>query len=143
MLVIVGVLIGTFYAVFITNWAAFEDRIARTHMWHQANEIMETVTDDGRFAHVINVVNNPDGSESAIFLDALNQPIVTYTIGLNGEFQMVRNGLAMKVLSDQLDPIQSDFALQGESLRFQLVMQEELFNRNIGFQTSTEVFPRN
>lgn len=142
VLAIMAVLSAVFYLVFMTNAVAFDDRLARANMWQQANEIMETLTADGRLSQDITVVVNGDGSQSAQLVDGLSQPLATYTITVDGRLTQLKNGVT-KVLSDKINVAQSNFVEQGEGLRFQLAMQEPLFRRVANIQTSTEVYPRN
>lgn len=142
VLMIIGVLGSVFYTVFVTNWFAFEDRIARANLWHEANEIVETMTADGRSAQMIDVFTDGAGNKSAVLSDSLDQTLVTYLITAEGRFQMNKNGV-VKTLSEHINPNQSDFTKEGRGLRVQLAMSELIFKRTITIGTSTEIFPRN
>lgn len=142
VLVILFVLGGVFYTVFVTNWFAFEDRIARTNLWQEANEIIETITADGRFAQTIDVFTDGSGNKSAILNDSLNQPVATYLITADGRFQINKNGV-IKTLSGHINPIESVFTKQGRGLRVELDLEDLIFKRTINVNTSTEIFPRN
>lgn len=142
VLVIFMVLGGVFYTVFVTNWFAFEDRIVRSNLWHEANEIVETITADGRFAQTIDVFTDGTGNKSAVLNDSLNQPVATYLITADGRFQINKSGV-VKTLSDNLNAVQSGFIKQGRGLRVQLALEELILKRVIHVGTSTEIFPRN
>ncbi|MGE0268221.1 MAG: type II secretion system protein [Candidatus Omnitrophota bacterium] len=142
VLVILMILGGVFYTVFVTNWSAFEDRIARTNLWQEANEIIETMTADGRFAQTIDVFSDGSGNKSAVLNDSFNQPVATYLITSDGRFQINKNGV-IKTLSGHINPGQSVFTKQGRGLRVELGLEDVIFKRTINVDTSTEIFPRN
>ncbi|MBZ0165456.1 MAG: prepilin-type N-terminal cleavage/methylation domain-containing protein [Candidatus Omnitrophica bacterium] len=142
VLVVLSILGGVFFTVFVTNWDALEDRITRTNMWHDANDIIESMTNDGRFAKTVDVQTDDEGNRVTDFIDFADQLFVTYKITPDGRFLMERDGKT-KVMSTAMDPAQTGFNRQGQGLRVSLALKEELLRREITISTATEIYPRN
>lgn len=142
VVLVAAILSGVVFTVFVTNWDALQDRIARTDMWHEANEIIETMTNDGRFAKAVGVQTDGEGNQVVDFLDIADQLLVTYKITPDGRFLMERGGKT-KTLSTQIDSTRSGFNREGPGMRVNLALREELLRRKITINTATEIFPRN
>jgi len=142
-LAILGVTVSILYMVFFSNWRAYEDRIARANLWTEANEIMETMTMDGRVAHQINVSQQQDGSFVTTFVDTLDQPIATYVMTDDGRFQVARAQGEFRTISEYLVLERSSFIKDGESLNMTLALQDNVFGKPVGVQTAIEIYPRN
>lgn len=140
VVLIIGVLGGVLYTIFFTNWFAFEDRIARANLWSEVDVIFETISSEARNQDQITVNGNPCGSV-AILAGGSAQPII-YTMNNNGDLT-VNRGAGDIVLTNHLDFANSSFCAEGEALRINLTLEDQLITRRVEIRTSTEVFPRN
>ena len=144
VLVIFVVIAAVIYTTMFSNWLTFDDRMARADMWHEANEIFETITDISRNAKSISVAVAPDGEKTAIVTDTDDATVATYVVTVDGKFQIVHAGGAVQTLTENLDASNSDLVeLTTKSLYVKLAFQKELFRRTIHFETATEVLVRN
>lgn len=153
VVVMIAIMGGVIFTVFVTNWEALEDQISRTDMWHEANEIVETMTFDGRVAKLITVGNDAGGNQVADIFDRNDTLIASYKMAPDGRFFIERNGTT-KVLSNRIDFTNSRFIKgavtidgvsfdTGDSIWVQLTLTDALIRRNISINTTTEIFPRN
>ena len=146
VLVVIGVVFGGLFRFFISNWFAYEDKITRADLWHEANEIVETMTHDGRMAKTIEATEDAT-IKSVEMRDVTDNIIAVYSITQDGTMQMDRegDGDTIKVLSRNLDFDESEFVQDGisQALTVTLHLRTELFLRNVLIDTSTEIFPRN
>ena len=142
VIAILGVLVSVTHIVFMTNWMANHDRIARADLWQEANTIMEYVSLDGRQSRTIAVTPSA-GVNTAVLTDKDGGTLAAYVMNSKGEFQMSRGGGSFKTLSTHLDFVNSSFSNNGKALSLHLVLTDRIWNRIINVDTSTEVYPRN
>ncbi len=133
---------GAFYSVFVTHWLALEGYTVRTQLWDEAGTIIHRMTEDGRTAKTINVIEAAGVSKTAVFLDTSATQTARYTIVHNG--RLTRTDVAGTVqLSDSADFGNSSFLKNGDSLRIILNLRAPAFTREVEISTESEVFPRN
>ncbi len=136
---IIGVTIGMFYTVFLSNWAVMENYSARAYMWQDMDAAVDAVTSDARQAARIDVSAD---QKTATFFDQANAPFVVYVIGNDRSFIQRRGGVD-RAMSRLVEFDQSSFVKRGRSVIVQLSMNEDVFSRGVGIGTSTEIYPRN
>lgn len=146
VMVIIAVILGGLFRFFIANWFAYEDRMVRADLWHEANEIIEIMTRDGRVAKTIQATDDA-AVKSVLMRDISDNIIAVYSLTPDGQIQMDRGGDAdkLKILSRNLDFDGSEFSQDGidRALKVNLRLETELFLRTVRIETSTEIFPRN
>lgn len=146
VVLMIAVMGGVVFAVFVTNWEALEDQITRSDMWHEANAAVEVMTTDGRLAKSVTVVDDDgNGNQVADFFNRHDELIASYMISPDGRLLEQRDG-GSQVLSSRIDAVRSQFvkdATTGSGVRVELTLTDQLIRRQISISTATEIFPRN
>ncbi|MCA9394383.1 MAG: prepilin-type N-terminal cleavage/methylation domain-containing protein [Candidatus Omnitrophica bacterium] len=146
VVLMISVMGGVIFAVFVTNWEALEDQIVRSDLWHEANEIVDAVTADGRAAKSIQVeASNAQGDNTAVFTGINGEVFATYRITLDGRL-LVERAAGSRTISDKVDAANSAFVRDddtGRGLRLMLTLTDDLLRRSVSINTATEIFPRN
>lgn len=136
---IIGITIGLFYSVFLSNWAVMENYSTRAYMWQDMDAVIDAVTTDAREAARIDVSAD---QKTATFYDQDNNPFVVYVVGADRSFIKRRLGVDL-AMTDLMEFDRSFFIKRGRSVIVQLSMNDNVFNRGVGIETSTEIYPRN
>lgn len=146
VILMIGVMGSVIFAVFLTNWEALEDQIVRSDLWHEANEIVDAVTTDGRAAKSIQVMAaGAQADNTASFTGIDGEVFVIYRITPDGRLLVERNAVS-RTLSDNIDAANSAFVRDddtGRGLRLNLTLTDTLLRRAVSIATATEIFPRN
>lgn len=143
VLVILGVSISIFYAVFITNWLAFQDRIIRADLWMDADAIIDAISEDIRSAESFDVSPDNNGGQVLTITD-LNGVPTLYAMRASGIFEYQRPpALGFSELSRHLRMPDSFMQISNDVLQVNLVLGDNLFFRDIRIETSTEIYSRN
>ena len=143
-LVIVSILGGVFYTMLITNWSSYEELMARAQLLNEANDIVEQISQEGRFTKTIDVVQDfASGIQTATLIDYQDQAIATYTMSSNGTLEIARPQANTVVLTNNLDFDNSAFTKNGKSLRMDLALIDDALMRKVSISTNTEIYPRN
>lgn len=138
-MVIIGIMVGVFYSVFLSNWSVMENYSTRAYMWQDMDALIDSVSVDAREAARIDVSAD---QKTAVFFDQDNKPLVTYVMGADKSFVKKRSGVD-QALTAMLVYDQSSFLKRGRSVIVRVSMGEDVFNRGVGIATSTEIYPRN
>lgn len=142
VLVIVGVSIPLFYTVFVTNWLAFQDRIIRADLWMDADMIIDAIAKDLRSAKSFDV--SSDNGDQVLTITDLNGASTVYAMRASGIFEYQRPASpGFSVLSRHIFMPNSFMQKSGDTLQVNLVLEDNLFFRDIRIETSTEIYPRN
>lgn len=136
---IIGVTIGMFYSVFLSNWTVMENYSIRAYLWQEMDAAVDAVTADAREAARIDVSAD---QKTATFYDQDNNPFVVYVLGADRSFIQRRAGVD-RVLTNFLTFDQSLFTKRGRSMIVHLNLNDDVLNRGVGIGTSTEIYPRN
>jgi hypothetical protein len=136
-----GVIISVTAAVFVPGWSAYEKSLARARLWHEANEITETVALDGREARQIDVTEEED-TRSAVFTGPEGNILAVYRLQRDGTLLLSRDS-GQRVLSDHCDFDASDWTKMNKALRVHIVLKENLWNGPTAVTAETEIYPRN
>ena len=150
VVVILGITIGVFHLVFVTNWQSFQERTSQADLWQEANNIIETMSREIRSAKQLQFSDDDDTNSHSVTLFDLNGQTLTFVMrpgsnGKTGEFVMVKQGKNPQVLSNNLDLAGCDFSQNSGSKRLSvtLTLQEPVFWRMVRVNTSSEVVLRN
>lgn len=139
---VIGIGSALFYLIFILNWSSFDNLIARVDLRQEANQIIEKISFEGRWAERKNIPHDktlvlffPDGTST------------TYTFTSEGELQRLR-GTTITILSRNVDFSNSSFedevgGVEVNSFIVNLVLEEDVFGRRIEVRSSTEIYLRN
>jgi hypothetical protein len=142
-LVILGAAAVFIHTFFVTNWTFYEERVTRSNLWQDSNQIIEQMTVDGHEAKRIDVINDPT-AKTAVFVDRQDQVIATYVMTDSGQLQMSRQDAALfSTLTRFLDFNQSEFVRDGRALQVQLALKDRVFLRGVSIQTNVDIYPRN
>jgi prepilin-type N-terminal cleavage/methylation domain-containing protein len=142
VLVILGVSLSIFYAVFVTNWLAFQDRIIRADLWMDADAIIDALSEDIRSAKSFDI--SSDNGDQVLTIIDLNDASTVYAMRASGIFEYQRPASSVfSVLSRHILMPDSFIKKSDDALQVNLVLQDHLFFRNIRIETSTEIYPRN
>ena len=136
---IVGIMVGMFYSVFLSNWSVMENYSARAYMWQDMDAVVDAVTADGREAARIDVSAD---QKTATFVDQENTPFVVYLLGADRRVIQRRAGVD-RLLTNVLDFDNSLFLKRGRSVIVRLRFTDDVFDRGVSIETSTEIYPRN
>ncbi len=140
VMVILGVSIGMFYSVWMSNWRTFDHHNAIADLWHDANQISQQMSMDGRVAGKITVALD---QKSVDFENALGAIYVNYQMTSTGDFIITR-GAAATTITDRIDYANSRFIQQGSSLQAELrLVDEQVIGGEVVIEPRMEVFPRN
>lgn len=142
VVIIVAISIVFYKTVFLSNWSAFDERLIRDNLWQESNVIIETITNDARKAHQINI-DQEQGDQSAVLIGRDNNTIATYIIKMDGSLLIINDAGAVITLSEHVDVVKSSFAKQGNALYVTLSLKDQLFNKEVVIQTTSEIYPRN
>jgi len=140
-LLIIGVGIGLFSSVFISNWGALEDRIKRANLATEASQLFEQMSIDGRNSRSIDVTATAI-SISGAFTNAVDNSVVTYSISDTGTITRAK-GATIKIFSTHGVLADSNFTKNGKNLLINLRLKDDVFMRPIHITTSIEILPRN
>lgn len=142
VLVIIGVSISIFYAVFITNWLAFQERLIRADLWMDADAIIDALSEDIRSAKSFNI--SSDTGDQVLTIIDLNDASTVYALRASGIFEYQRPASpGLSVLSRHILMPDSFMQRSDDALQVNLVLEDNLFFRDIRIETSTEIYPRN
>ena len=139
---VVGVVIGIFYGVFILNWEAFENYVARADLGQEMDSIVDQVASDGRFARQSNLTTSPSTKQVTFIHPDDGSVIAIYTMKDTGEF-IVNRGRNNVVISTRLDFTNSNFSEGGKHVVLKLVLTDSIFGRLINLSSETEIYSRN
>ena len=146
VVVIVGIMITVFYSTFLSNWGAMENYATRAALWQDMDRIMDEVSLQTRASSRIDVATN--NSKSVSFFDASSDavPAATCTFDAAGRLVLTRGGTAT-LLTDRVDPALSSFSKHNvdrkTALVVHMVLADNLFDRRVAIDASTEILPRN
>ena len=144
VLVIISIFGGVFYSTMMINWSSCAERMARAQLWNEANDIVEKISQEGRFTREIDVVQDfSSGVQTATLLDWQDQTIATYTMSSKGTLEVVKPQATPMILTSNLDFDNSAFTKNGKSLRMDLALIDEGITRKVSINTQTEIYPRN
>ncbi len=142
VVLIFGVGVGLFNTIFINNWAAYEDRIARANLWNQANQFFEQLSFEARNASKVDLVIT-DSKKAVLLTNAGDDPTITsFILSNDGNLSQVKSDLT-KIISTHVVFLKSNFKKSDKSLIVDLQLVDSVFGRNIHLAASTEVFLRN
>jgi hypothetical protein len=137
-----GILLGVFHTIFVSNWSALEDRIALATLQEEADQTLVRLSRDCRQARQIDVTESEDLS-SATILDPDNNIVAVYRMNSDGTFQVSQDGENFTTLSDHLEYENSDFSKQGKALAVHLMLADQVLRQKVKVNVATEIFPRN
>jgi len=139
--IILGILVAVFYSVFLSNWKVMEEYSTRAALWQDMDVIIDQFTDNARQASSFEV--SVDKKEARFF----NRGVLalTYNLRANGSCDVTPTGGAATTLTDRVDFTRSTFdnTNEGRSLVINLALTDQVFERGVTIETSTEIYPRN
>ncbi len=142
VVLIFGVSVGLFNTIFINNWSAYEDRIARANLWNQANQFFEDLSLEARNSKTIEVTTTAT-NKSIILTNAGDDPIVTtFTLTDTGTLSRLKSATT-KTFSTQAVFLKSAFTKNTKNLNVDLQLSDTVLGRAIHINASTEVLLRN
>lgn len=144
VIVIVGIGMALFYSVLFMNWIALEKQLSLVDLQMEADKIVDMLSSEGRAAKDIGV--EEEGKNAVfIFPDDTN---ITHKITSNndpkkpGELQKINGGNTI-MISEYISAEDSSFKKEGGLLLINLVLKDDVFDREIKVAVSTQVYPRN
>jgi len=132
-----------FYNVFVINWTALEGYIARNQLWQEAATIIRQMSDDGRHAKVIEIVEDTASRKAVRFMDKASVRIALYEILPNGELHRTDIAGNRTLMSDHLLFGSASFQKDGQALEIALSLETGVLTKTVQIDTVNEVFPRN
>lgn len=142
VVLIFGIGVGLFNTIFINNWSAYEDRIARANLWNQANQFLEELSLEARNSKTIEVTATAS-NKSIILTNAGDDSVVTtFTLTDTGTLSRLKNETT-KVFSTQAVFSKSAFTKGTKNLNVDLQLSDTVLGRIIHINASTEVLLRN
>lgn len=141
-LVVFTVALVFFYTVFITNWQAYQTHIIRSNLWEECDSIVEMISLSSRDMRQIDIARDSI-QQSARLLDPAGQPLATYVMNEDGEFQVISRDNDVTIISQHVDFARSSFAKVGKSLVVNLALVDRLWAQDVSIQTAAEILPRN
>ncbi len=144
VLVIVGVASAMVHTVFITNFSAFNQRIAKADLWQEGNRIVSRISEDVRGSNGFEL-NISETLKSLVVLDGLGAPFVTYNLSDAGQMDRVTTDGIVEVLSSSLNFDNSDLidVDTQSALRMELLLRRPIFTGPVDVVVTSEVYPRN
>lgn len=141
VILIFGVGVGLFNTVFINNWRAYEDRIARANLWTEANQFFEAMSVEGRNARIITVTTTAN-AKTVDFTNVASNAITTFVITDTGELRRIQNA-ETRIFGTHANFAQSNFTRNNRSLVVALHLQEIVLKHTVNILASIEILPRN
>lgn len=145
-IMILGISIVLFNTIFVSSWISFEERVLRSKLWQETNDIIERITYDARDAYSVELVEDEDSSLIKLY-DKDSTLISSYLINSQGTVQISKSeeDEQYTIISESIDFLDSDFNVEAgaTTLYVKLTLQDYVFTRLIEVETSTEIFLRN
>ncbi len=132
-----------FYNVFVIHWTALEGTIARDQLWQEAGTIVRQMSDDGRRAKVIEMVEDTASRKAVRFMDKAGGLLGLYEMFPNGHLQRTDAGGNTTLMSDHMLFGPSEFKKDHHSLRIKLSLEAPVLTKTVRVDTENEIFPRN
>ncbi len=145
VLAIVGVLIGVFYLVWLSNWEMMENQMARADLWDEARDIIERISFDSRQSRRIVLAGVGTALVTVNLQDRLGASLAMYRFSNTGQVDYRRAPNQNFIpLSVNLDLANSQIVQPGNfSLYLKLSMVDRAFNQPIRIEAASEMVPRN
>lgn len=140
VLAIIGIGMGLFYSVFFVNWSSFEKQLTLIDLQMEADNIIEMLSFDAKFARQFTVTNGKQIDFS--FCDPTNNTPLTYALTTPGEIQKTQ-GSTTQVISEYIDYNNSSFTRTGDYLQVDLRLRDDVLGREVELDISTQISPRN
>ena len=146
--IVLGVALMIFHTVFIHHWVSYKHRIVRSHLWHEADSLIDRITQDSRAAHRLEILDD-ESFQLARFFDIEDTKIVTYRMTSEGFLQMNKTEEEADddyvLLSSHLDFENSAFMNEEgtKTVDLNLTLLDHIFSKRISVGTSTEIYLRN
>ena len=145
VVVVLAVVSGVIFTVLGTNWSAYDDQNVRSDLLLDANEILESITDQARAAGGFSLEGGTT-KKSVSILDEAGNMLVRYDVdkrGNSADLKMTHDGANFTLLSDHVDFDKTIFAVTGSTLTITLALKEDTFKRPIETIVRTEIYSRN
>jgi prepilin-type N-terminal cleavage/methylation domain-containing protein len=144
VVVALSITVGYLFPSFLSNWSAYEKRIAEANLWHEATTVIDSMTEECRRAWQVDVLGG-DGQQRVVFYDAENQPRTTYYFDSNGTARVQRHEQFLETtLSTHLRFDRVHLLKDGsKALIVHLVLEDHWMGDAVYIETETEIYPRN